>query len=55
MPPKKQRTFAIFGLGGTGKSEACLKFAEDHRDEYAQTESLANILLTSQVLGGLLA
>ena len=46
-PPKKQRTFTIFGLGGTGKSEVCLKFAEDHRDEYAQGESLTNIMLTS--------
>ena len=32
--PIQQRTFVIVGLGGTGKSEVCLKFAEDHRDEY---------------------
>ena len=45
-PPKQQRTFVIVGLGGTGKSEVCLKFAEDHRDEYAKTKSFANIPLT---------
>lgn len=41
-PPKRQRTFVIIGLGGTGKSEVCLKFAEDH-DEYVKSD----ILLTS--------
>ena len=35
-PSTKRRTFAIIGLGGTGKSEICLKFAEDHRDEYVK-------------------
>ncbi|KAL8722147.1 MAG: hypothetical protein Q9181_007550 [Wetmoreana brouardii] len=30
----EQRIFVISGIGGTGKSEVCLKFAEDHRDEY---------------------
>ncbi|KAI9669728.1 MAG: hypothetical protein M1831_007424 [Alyxoria varia] len=34
MPPAQQRVFVIKGIGGTGKSEVCLKFAEDHRDEY---------------------
>ena len=33
-PPKKQRVFVIKGPGGTGKSEICLKFAEDHQDQY---------------------
>lgn len=32
-PPEHQRTFVISGIGGTGKSEVCLKFAEDHKDE----------------------
>ena len=32
-PAKQQRLFVIIGIGGTGKSEVCLKFAEDHRDE----------------------
>ena len=30
----QQRIFVIAGLGGTGKSEVCLKFAEDQRDRY---------------------
>ncbi|KAL2044651.1 hypothetical protein N7G274_002425 [Stereocaulon virgatum] len=33
-PSTQQRIFTITGVGGTGKSEVCLKFAEDHRDEY---------------------
>ena len=39
-PPKQQRTFVIIGVGGTGKSEVCLKFAEDHRDEYVELNVL---------------
>ncbi len=38
-PPKRQRTFVIYGIGGAGKSEVCLRFAEDHRDKYVR-ESL---------------
>ena len=30
----QQRVFVIVGIGGTGKSEVCLKFAEDQRDKY---------------------
>ena len=30
---KLQRIFVIVGKGGTGKSEVCLKFAEDHRSQ----------------------
>ena len=33
-PPEKQRIFVITGLGGTGKSEICLKYAEDHREKF---------------------
>ena len=39
-PPMKQRTFVITGVGGTGKSEVCLKFAEDYRDEYVEFRGL---------------
>jgi primosomal protein N' len=28
----KQRRFVIIGIGGTGKSEVCLKFAEENRE-----------------------
>ena len=38
--PNEQRTFVIIGVGGTGKSEVCLKFAEDHRDEYVKLNVL---------------
>ena len=39
-PPKQQRTFVIIGVGDIGKSEVCLKFAEDHRDEYVEINVL---------------
>ena len=39
-----QRTFVIVGIGGTGKSEVCLKFAEDQRNEYVKL----NVLWTSR-------
>ena len=32
-PPDWQRVFVIVGIGGTGKSEVCAKFANDHEDE----------------------
>ncbi|KAL9053755.1 MAG: hypothetical protein Q9162_004553 [Coniocarpon cinnabarinum] len=32
--PKEQRRFVISGLGGTGKSEVCIKFAHDCRKKY---------------------
>lgn len=33
--PAQQRKFVLYGLGGSGKSQLCLKFAEDHRERYA--------------------
>ena len=30
---KKRKVFVIFGYGGIGKSEVCLKFANEHRKE----------------------
>lgn len=32
--PIQRRIFVVVGIGGTGKSEVCLKFAEDQRDRY---------------------
>jgi hypothetical protein len=29
---RQQRRFVIVGMGGIGKSEVCLKFAEDNRE-----------------------
>ncbi|KAM0804164.1 hypothetical protein BDR22DRAFT_885950 [Usnea florida] len=33
-PPSEQRVFVIIGIGGTGKSEVCAKYAHDHEKEY---------------------
>ena len=44
-PPIQQRTFVIIGLGGTGKSEVCLKFAEDYRDKYVEFHFLLDMPL----------
>ena len=30
---RQQQRFVIYGLGGSGKTQICLKFAEDHREE----------------------
>ncbi|KAL8819637.1 MAG: hypothetical protein Q9191_007690, partial [Dirinaria sp. TL-2023a] len=32
IPLTGQRRFVIVGMGGAGKSEVCLKFAETHQD-----------------------
>ena len=39
-PPTHQRIYVICGMGGIGKSEVCLKFSQDHRDEYV----ISNVL-----------
>ena len=41
--PSIQKLFVIIGIGGTGKSEVCLKFAEAHRDECVGPRSFDNI------------
>src|SRR5271170_6139344 len=30
--PPRQRRFVLHGLGGSGKTQLCLKFAEEHRE-----------------------
>jgi hypothetical protein len=32
--PLRQKRFVLYGLGGSGKSQFCLKFAQDNRDRY---------------------
>lgn len=32
-PNKEQKRFILYGLGGSGKTQFCLKFAEDNRDK----------------------
>lgn len=31
----RQKRFILYGLGGSGKTQACLKFAQDYREKYA--------------------
>ncbi|KAL8856809.1 MAG: hypothetical protein Q9178_006646 [Gyalolechia marmorata] len=33
-PQRQQKRFVIHGLGGSGKTQVCLKFAQDHREEF---------------------
>jgi hypothetical protein len=41
LPPRTQdnlrvqRRFVLYGLGGSGKTQVCLKFAQDYRERYA--------------------
>lgn len=30
-----QKRFVLYGLGGSGKTQVCLKFAQTHRERYA--------------------
>lgn len=32
--PPKQKRFVVYGLGGSGKTQFCLKFVHDNRDKY---------------------
>ncbi len=50
-----QRRFVIIGMGGSGKSEVCLKFAQLHLNRYVQCLVTGlKAKLVSQVLGNLL-
>ncbi|KAI0203135.1 hypothetical protein F4808DRAFT_467764 [Astrocystis sublimbata] len=33
--PPQRKTFIIFGMGGSGKTQLCSKFAEDHQADYS--------------------
>lgn len=35
-----QRRFVLYGLGGSGKTQMALKFANDHRERYEDTAPL---------------
>jgi len=41
LPPKRedslteQKRFVLYGLGGSGKTQICLKFAQEYRERYA--------------------
>ena len=38
-----KRVFVLYGLGGSGKTQFCLKFIQDHRDKYAYIPVHSNI------------
>ena len=31
--PKHRQQFLLYGMGGVGKTQICLKFAEEHSDQ----------------------
>lgn len=41
---KKQKRYVLHGLGGSGKTQICLKFAQDHRERYDNRCLIPNIL-----------
>ena len=46
-----QKRFVVYGLGGSGKTQVCLKFAQDHREKYGIFLPLsASCLLYQSVL-----
>ncbi|KAI0142627.1 hypothetical protein GGR57DRAFT_519738 [Xylariaceae sp. FL1272] len=60
-PAPRRKTFIIFGMGGSGKTQFCSKFAEDHRHQYAHvftihaasSDTITDSLSKIAKLGGL--
>lgn len=52
----QQKRFVIHGLGGSGKTQVCLKFAEDHCEEWASPTCFDTLLILTmlQILGYIL-
>ncbi len=49
-PPSAQKTqkrFVLHGLGGSGKTQICLKFAQDHRERYDSRYLIINNMAVS--------
>ena len=42
----RQKRFVIYGLGGSGKTQFCLKFVQDNRDRYAKHPFLRGSVYT---------
>ena len=40
----EQMRFVLYGLGGSGKTQVCLKFAQDNREKYASLVLMASAL-----------
>ena len=55
-PSRQQRRFIIHGIGGSGKSQFCSKFAQDHRERSVRSICLMYTKLINcyQILGGIL-
>ena len=54
QPNRQQRRFIIHGMGGSGKSQFCSKFAQDHREKLVSTtysERTQSNALLGQILG----
>ncbi|KAH9902061.1 hypothetical protein F4778DRAFT_736093 [Xylariomycetidae sp. FL2044] len=57
----KRKTFVVFGMGGSGKTQFCSKFAENYRHEYtsvftihaASAETIKDSFCKAATLGGL--
>jgi len=41
MNSKEQQRYVLYGLGGSGKTQVCLKFVEDHRHRYEKIHRLS--------------
>ncbi|KAI4260743.1 MAG: hypothetical protein LQ352_000135 [Teloschistes flavicans] len=50
---RQQKRFVIYGLGGSGKTQVCLKFAEDYREEWAHPIYFRSlrIIMVAEVCG----
>jgi GTPase SAR1 family protein len=41
----QQRRFVPFGLGGSGKTQICLKYVQDQRERYEKESDLTSVRL----------
>jgi len=55
---QSQRRFLLYGMGGAGKTQICLKFIQENADRFAAVYFLSSVTLSSlsvtQILEGLL-
>lgn len=54
---RQQKRYVIYRLGGSGETQVCLQFVEDHREEYGSPVCFCSVLMMTvlQVLGYILA
>ena len=51
---KQQKRFVLHGLGGSGKTQIALKFAQDYRERYVYWPPQVHVFDNCQILGCLL-